>query len=264
MTGQGIDEHDHHPHRNRLHRPDRGARGRLLGRADPAQPGEFSVSGSASGCRSGWCARRRSSSRRRRGSTASTGSTAQSPMPSTPLPRRSSRASYDDQFPLTIWQTGSGTQTNMNVNEVIAGIANEKLSGDAWRQGAGPPQRPCQQVASRPTTASRPRCTSSAVLRDPRPADPGARHSHRLAHRQGEGVGPYRQDRPHPHPGRDSADARPGIFGLCRAAGQLQGADRGRAARVTYASWRSAAPRSAPGSMRRRAGPRTCAPRSAT
>ena len=31
---------------------------------------------------------------------------------------------YDDQFPLSIWQTGSGTQTNMNVNEVIANIAN--------------------------------------------------------------------------------------------------------------------------------------------
>ena len=38
-------------------------------------------------------------------------------------------SSHDDQFPLTIWQTGSGTQSNMNVNEVIAGIANEALSG---------------------------------------------------------------------------------------------------------------------------------------
>src|SRR3546814_10467640 len=36
---------------------------------------------------------------------------------------------YDDQFPLAIWQTGSGTQSNMNANEVIAGIANEKLAG---------------------------------------------------------------------------------------------------------------------------------------
>jgi fumarate hydratase class II len=36
---------------------------------------------------------------------------------------------HDDQFPLTIWQTGSGTQTNMNVNEVIAGRANEMLTG---------------------------------------------------------------------------------------------------------------------------------------
>ncbi len=36
---------------------------------------------------------------------------------------------YDDQFPLAIWQTGSGTQSNMNANEVIAGIANERLAG---------------------------------------------------------------------------------------------------------------------------------------
>ena len=34
-----------------------------------------------------------------------------------------------DQFPLAVWQTGSGTQSNMNSNEVIAGFANEKLSG---------------------------------------------------------------------------------------------------------------------------------------
>ncbi|MCB1650510.1 MAG: class II fumarate hydratase [Alphaproteobacteria bacterium] len=34
-----------------------------------------------------------------------------------------------DQFPLAVWQTGSGTQSNMNANEVIAGRANEILSG---------------------------------------------------------------------------------------------------------------------------------------
>jgi fumarate hydratase, class II len=34
---------------------------------------------------------------------------------------------FDDQFPLVVWQTGSGTQTNMNVNEVIANRANELL-----------------------------------------------------------------------------------------------------------------------------------------
>ena len=33
----------------------------------------------------------------------------------------------DDEFPLVVWQTGSGTQTNMNANEVIAGRANEIL-----------------------------------------------------------------------------------------------------------------------------------------
>ncbi|MDL5597170.1 class II fumarate hydratase [Bacillus subtilis] len=36
---------------------------------------------------------------------------------------------HDDQFPLVVWQTGSGTQSNMNVNEVIAGRANELAGG---------------------------------------------------------------------------------------------------------------------------------------
>jgi fumarate hydratase class II len=35
----------------------------------------------------------------------------------------------DDHFPLVVWQTGSGTQTNMNLNEVIANRANELLGG---------------------------------------------------------------------------------------------------------------------------------------
>ena len=39
------------------------------------------------------------------------------------------RGDLDDQFPLVIWQTGSGTQSNMNANEVIAGRANEQLTG---------------------------------------------------------------------------------------------------------------------------------------
>src|SRR3989337_2319530 len=39
------------------------------------------------------------------------------------------RGDLDGQFPLVIWQTGSGTQSNMNGNEVIAGSANEQLTG---------------------------------------------------------------------------------------------------------------------------------------
>ena len=35
----------------------------------------------------------------------------------------------DDHFPLVVWQTGSGTQTNMNANEVIANRASEILTG---------------------------------------------------------------------------------------------------------------------------------------
>jgi fumarate hydratase class II len=37
---------------------------------------------------------------------------------------------HSDQFPLSVWQTGSGTQTNMNVNEVIANIASEVMGGE--------------------------------------------------------------------------------------------------------------------------------------
>ncbi len=36
---------------------------------------------------------------------------------------------WDDQFPLRVWQTGSGTQTNMNVNEVISNRASEIVTG---------------------------------------------------------------------------------------------------------------------------------------
>ena len=50
---------------------------------------------------------------------------------------------YDDQFPLAIWQTGSGTQSNMNANEVIAGIANERLAG---QRGGKAPVHPNDHV----------------------------------------------------------------------------------------------------------------------
>jgi len=49
----------------------------------------------------------------------------------------------DDQFPLVIWQTGSGTQSNMNVNEVIAGRANEMLTG---KRGGKTPVHPNDDV----------------------------------------------------------------------------------------------------------------------
>ena len=44
----------------------------------------------------------------------------------------------DDHFPLVVWQTGSGTQTNMNVNEVIAARANEMLGGSAGSSAKAP------------------------------------------------------------------------------------------------------------------------------
>jgi fumarate hydratase class II len=49
----------------------------------------------------------------------------------------------DGHFPLVVWQTGSGTQTNMNVNEVIANRANEMLGG---KLGAKAPVHPNDHV----------------------------------------------------------------------------------------------------------------------
>jgi fumarate hydratase, class II len=49
----------------------------------------------------------------------------------------------DDHFPLVVWQTGSGTQTNMNLNEVIANRANELLGG---KLGAKQPVHPNDHV----------------------------------------------------------------------------------------------------------------------
>jgi fumarate hydratase class II len=53
------------------------------------------------------------------------------------------RGDLDGQFPLVTWQTGSGTQSNLNANEVIAGRANEKLTGN---RGGKEPVHPNDHV----------------------------------------------------------------------------------------------------------------------
>jgi fumarate hydratase, class II len=50
---------------------------------------------------------------------------------------------HDDEFPLVVWQTGSGTQTNMNMNEVLANLANEALGG---KRGDKQPVHPNDHV----------------------------------------------------------------------------------------------------------------------
>ena len=50
---------------------------------------------------------------------------------------------WDSQFPLVVWQTGSGTQSNMNCNEVIANVANQKLGQSL---GAQKPVHPNDHV----------------------------------------------------------------------------------------------------------------------
>jgi len=53
------------------------------------------------------------------------------------------KGKHNDHFPLKVWQTGSGTQTNMNVNEVIANRAIEMMGG---RMGTKKPVHPNDHV----------------------------------------------------------------------------------------------------------------------
>ena len=53
------------------------------------------------------------------------------------------KGKFDDNFPLKVWQTGSGTQTNMNVNEVIANRAIEIMGG---KKGSKKPVHPNDHV----------------------------------------------------------------------------------------------------------------------
>ncbi len=57
--------------------------------------------------------------------------------------KRIESGALDDDFPLVVWQTGSGTQSNMNVNEVISNVANETLGG---ARGSKAPVHPNDHV----------------------------------------------------------------------------------------------------------------------
>ena len=132
--------------------------------------------------------------------------------------RRSLDGKLDEHFPLVVWQTGSGTQTNMNANEVIANRANELLGERARRQGRRSTRTTTSTAASRRTTPSRPPCTSPPCEQVDARADPGAASTcTRRCAAKTAGVRRHRQDRPHPPPGRDAAHARPGVLGLRRA-----------------------------------------------
>ena len=119
----------------------------------------------------------------------------------------------DDHFPLVVWQTGSGTQTNMNANEVIAARANEMLGG---KRGAKEPVHPNDHVnMSQSSNDSFPTAMHiAAAIEIAHRLMPALDPSAARAAAQEQGVRAHRQDRPHPHPGCDAADARPGILRL--------------------------------------------------
>jgi fumarate hydratase, class II len=120
-----------------------------------------------------------------------------------------------DHFPLVVWQTGSGTQTNMNANEVIANRANEILTGKKpGRQGAHAPQRPRQHGPVLQRHLPHGAMHIAAVQKLVGEAIPALGHLHAT------------RSRPRPRPskivkigrthlhGRDAADAGPGVLRL--------------------------------------------------
>ena len=150
----------------------------------------------------------------------------------------------DDHFPLVVWQTGSGTQTNMNVNEVIANRANEMLGG---KLGAKSPVHPNDHVnMSQSSNDCFPTAMHIAAAEEiARRLDPALAHLQDALQVKTRAVRADRQDRPHPHPGRNAAHARPGILRLRRA-----GRERHPSATASRSGssirWRRAAPPSAP------------------
>ncbi len=124
---------------------------------------------------------------------------------------------HDAQFPLVVWQTGSGTQSNMNVNEVIAGRANE-LAGQG--RGGKSPVHPNDHVnRAQSSNDSFPTAMHIAAVQAVQhqllPAI--AELSRRPGRTGGAAHGPG-QDRAHAPDGRHPGDLRPGAVGLRRPA----------------------------------------------
>jgi hypothetical protein len=116
----------------------------------------------------------------------------------------------DAHFPLRVWQTGSGTQTNMNANEVISNRAIEIAGGE---MGSKTPVHPNDDVNKSqssndtfPTAMYIAAAESSSVN-----AHSGSSKSCMMRFdAKGDEYG-RRQDRPHASSGRDAHDCRAGI-----------------------------------------------------
>ena len=127
------------------------------------------------------------------------------------------KGALDDEFPLRIWQTGSGTQTNMNANEVISNRAIELSGGE---MGSKKPVHPNDHVnmsqSSNDTfpTAMHIAAAEEIVYRL-LPSVPPLRDALAGA---GDRIRGHHQDRSHPPHGRRAPDARTGILWLRGAA----------------------------------------------
>ena len=171
---------------------------------------------------------------------------------------------HDDQFPVDVFQTGSGTSSNMNANEVIANLAGD---------GAHPNDHVNMGQSSNDVFPSAVHLAAlGEVTHDLLPAMDGLEAA---LEAKAERVRRRRQGRPHPPDGRGPGHPRPGVRRLRRAGPARRPAGRGDAAagrpdparrhrhrhrpqhppRVRRQGAREARRRHRPGDLRRRSTP---------
>ena len=109
---------------------------------------------------------------------------------------------YDDQFPLDVFQTGSGTSSNMNANEVIAALAGRSLG----QTGAPERSREHESEQQRRRADGDSRRGGIAPQRE---SDPGAAPLECGARTASGRIRPRGQNRPHPLDGCDADHASP-------------------------------------------------------
>ena len=142
----------------------------------------------------------------------------------------------NDQFPLRIWQTGSGTQTNMNVNEVISNRAIEIAGGE---MGSKKPIHPNDHVnMSQSSNDTFPAAMHIAAAERVKNAlIPAIKTVRDAIAAKAKEFDSMREDRPHSPAGCRAADRRPGIRRLGQPAGarhQTTGAGARRALRSRH------------------------------
>ena len=115
-------------------------------------------------------------------------------------------------FPLVVWQTGSGTQSNMNANEVIANRAIEMLGGEIGSKARSTPTTTVNMGQSSNDTFPTAMHIAAGWSSIGHELIPFAGAPAPGAGRQGARLRRDRQDRPHPSPGCHAPDARPGVF----------------------------------------------------
>ncbi len=125
---------------------------------------------------------------------------------------------HAQEFPLAIWQTGSGTQSNMNMNEVLANRASELLGGERGMARKIHPNDDVNKSQSSndvfPHRHARrgADCPAGKVI-------PSLQALRATLNEKAVAFQGYRQDRPHPSAGRHAAHLRPGDLRLGGDAG---------------------------------------------